>query len=190
MLLDRLRLNVASFLIFTTEDGRVVFYPEGPFRGFVLPDSELESQLADSVNRHHTRAFWSCLMVVVIGAVLNFSVLTLALVGVFDYAWCIVRIRRMTRELVELPRGLSVRLYASLQPTEKLQERCVQGSILLVMAGAGVLLDPTSFILWAGFAFALTLLSVWIYVLRVHVHATSRAQQAASINRDGPSGRT
>ena len=141
--------KIADSLIFTTNDGRVVFYPFGPLKGYLLPKTAFEQLIIKSIIRFNVGALASFIVTAAIGWLLNISMDVLLLIGLLDYVHYYFRIRRITRNLIALPRPLSIRVYAWLQDPERMWKRFWSFTFMTIMCGVlAFLVPPSAALFW------------------------------------------
>ena len=168
MLFTRWKQKIADSLIFTTNDGRVVFYPFGPLKGYLLPKTAFEPLIIKSIVRFNVSALVSFAGAAVIGALLNISMDVLLLIGLLDYVHYCFRIRRITRKFIALPRRLSIRVYASSQAPERMWERIWSITFMALICGVFAFLGPPRALFWVVLAllFAWAVISAYVIYLR------------------------
>jgi hypothetical protein len=115
------RLRKTSFI--RGDDGRIVFYPHGPFKGYVLPRKEFEPIIVDSLARIVAMNIAILIAAVFVGAFVGTVSAMLTAVGFLEFLYFRARIRRLTKKLRLMPRELSVRLYALKQNPDELSQQ-------------------------------------------------------------------
>lgn len=119
-------------------DGRIVFYPHGPFQGYILPRMEFEQIIVNSLARLFSMNFAILIAAVFVGAFLGAVSAMLTAVGFLEFLFYRARVRRLTKKLRLMPRELSVRIYAMKQdPYELSQQFTAQIMILSMMLVMG-----------------------------------------------------
>lgn len=117
-----------------TNDGRVFFYPLGPFKGFILPRLEFEPVIVKSLARCHTWNFAALVLSVAVGLMFGITMILLAIIGFLDMLHYYIRVRQLTRRLPAMPADLSVRFYASQKDPQELAKLFNMELIMIVMS--------------------------------------------------------
>ena len=149
------------------DDGRIIFYPYGPFKGFVLPRKEFEPIIVNSLARFFGMTVAILIAAYAVGVILAAVSAMLTVVGILEFLIYRARVRRLTKKLPTMPRELSVRLYAMKQDPEHLSQQftaqIMMLSMMLVMGTVFQLLGgfPIDWLL--GFALGIVVLSRLVF---------------------------
>lgn len=176
MRFTRWKQKIADSLIFTTNDGKVVFYPFGPLKGYLLPKSAFEPLIIKSIVWFNVSAFASLAGTMVIGALLNINMDILLLIGLLDYVHYYFRIRRITRKLIALPHRLSIRVFASSQDPKKMWERFWLITFMGLIFGVFAFLGPPRALFWVLLALLSTRAVISAYVIYLRNRENSGTQ--------------
>jgi hypothetical protein len=159
------RLRKASFI--RGDDARIVFYPHGPFKGYVLPRKEFEPIIVDSLARIVAMNIAILIAAVFVGAFVGAVSAMLTAVGFLEFLIYGARVRRLTKKLAAMPRGLSVRLYALKQDPEKLSQQLTSQVMMLglmLAMGTGLqILGGLPFDLLLGGALGIVVMSRLVF---------------------------
>lgn len=179
MFFARWKRKIADSIILTTSDGRVVFYPLGAFKAYLVPKTAFEPLIIKSIAWFRASMWASFAVTTAIGVWLNINMDVLLLVGLLDYVHYYFRIRRITRKLVGLPVHLSMRAYASSQDPEMMWQRFFQSTFMAVLCGVVGFLGPPRALFWVGLVLLFSWTVMLAYLIYLH-HRDNRATQDPS----------
>ncbi len=121
MLSEKWKQRIASSHLLTTGDGRIVFYPFGPLKGYLLPKSAYRPLVVKMFESFTIFTIATLVFSFLIGGIFKLSLELLLLIGLLDlipYCFCV---RRLTRKMIKLPCKLSMQVYASVQDPEEMK---------------------------------------------------------------------
>lgn len=176
--------RIAESIIVESSDGRKVFYPFGPFKGYVLSKAAFEPIIIKSIVWFNLSALASFAVAAGICAVFKLSTDVLLIAGILDFVGYYFRFRRVARKLVPLPQRLSIRFYAMAQDEDKMWQRLVSIVMMVIMCGVFVFVGVPSTVFLVGLAIALAWGIVWAYVVFLHYQVNGDANES---NDDAPS---
>ena len=180
------KAKIAKSVLFPVADGRIVFFPYGPFKAWILPRSAFGPIVVNALLWFHISTVVSGILTAVIGAALGINMDILLLVGLLDYIHYHFRVRRITRACIRLPREFGIRLYAASTGIQKLWERLFSIPLMTLMFVGLALLVPAPLLLWGAMAVMFLWGAVIAYVIVVaHRHAFPQIQSGhAGLCRD------
>jgi hypothetical protein len=172
---------ISNNSIFDVGDGRLIFYPYGPFRGYFVPRPEFQPLIVKSIFWFNLTVFATTLAVFPLQVILNLQFDTVLCVGfLLDYAHYDFRTRRITRKFVPLPSALSVRLYARCRGLDELWTRVISLSFLGIVLGAVGHLQGSVFAWIANLVVSYHLVGA---VAAIRAHSGDTPRIAESIER-------
>ena len=133
--------NLKQRLFASSKDGYLVFYPHGPFKGYVVADRSYQRVIVAWISVFIIFTLATTAATIAVGAALGFAVATTSAIGLLDYLWYSMLVRRLTKGLVSLPFGIGFRFYAHCTDEKRLAHQLV-GGIIGLMMGACMLLIP------------------------------------------------
>lgn len=167
-MLTRWKQKIAESTIFPLGDGRRLFFPFGPFKGYVIPKRAFEAVLVKALIRFSVGGLISFVGFSVLGVLLNINMDVLLVVGLLDVVVYYFLARRITRKLIGLPPRLSMRVFSSLQDTERLWVGLIGSTLMAVFIGAHSFFAPPRAVCWVFSAIMLAQAVVFAYIICVH----------------------
>ncbi len=134
------------------DDGRAVFYPFGPFRAYVAPDSECRQRIASRFAALESFSLLGIVAEVPIVSFLHLGIATKVTVVLFlallHWLFYAAVVRHETKGLLPLPFFLGFRFYAGKSEKKRLQRQFFQGLF------CGVVIIVIFGCQWFSFVFA------------------------------------
>ncbi len=121
MLSEKWKQQIVASHLITTGDGRIVFYPFGPLKGYVLPKSAYRPLVVKMFESFTIFTIATCVLSLLVGRTFNLSLELMLLIGLLDLIPCCFCVRRLTRKMIKLPCKLSMQVYASVQDPEEMK---------------------------------------------------------------------
>jgi hypothetical protein len=174
MFFDRWKQQISDNFIFDVGDGRLIFYPYGPFRGYFVPRPEFKPLIVKSIFWFNLTAIATALAAYPLWVVLNLEIDTVLCVGcLLGYGHYHLRTRRVTRKLVPLPSELSLRLYARCRGLNELGTHVIS-SLFMGAIFATIGFVQGSFFSWIVILIVSYHLAGAIAAIRAHSRETRR----------------
>lgn len=163
--MSRKPLNCIKHFIRTTIGGYVVFFPFGPFRGYLLPSSEFTAMATKTVMRFHGLSLLCLPLTFGVSAAFKISIdhSVWMLFGPI-YVLFLACVWRITRKLEKLPFRLSATTYAATAEPEELMQFVTSFALLTGMIGLLLFLMPFSVSLWWLFVSSIGRTASYAYV--------------------------
>lgn len=129
--------------MFIRSNDQLVFYSHGPFSDYVLPTPAYQPIILGAVSRLLVFSFVTSFIAAGIGIAFGFGTVTMAIVGLIDYFWYFLLIRRLTKRLIPLPFGLGFRFYARWYDEERLYQRLFASVFGFALVGWALQVNPS-----------------------------------------------
>lgn len=141
---ENLTAGIKESCFIRSRGGQVIFFPNGPRYGYLLPDDVSESEALSEIWKSWRITFVVLPLSYAIGLYFELAALALTVVTLLDVARYDFRLKRFTAGMIKLPRSLSVRLVAmSDEPTR------LWFAFLLALLLAAICIGVSVFVLFA-----------------------------------------
>ena len=127
--------------LFASGGGHLVFYPLGPFKGYVVGDPSYQRVIVAWISGLMVLSLVTSIIMIAIGGALGLADGTTMVIGLIDFLLYLTLTHRLTKGLASLSFNHSFRFYAHCTDAEELWQRLVAGIILLLLMGSSVLLN-------------------------------------------------
>ncbi|MCH8042698.1 MAG: hypothetical protein IID44_03165 [Planctomycetes bacterium] len=134
--------NVKQRLFASSKDGYLVFYPHGPFKGYVVAEPSYQRVIVAWISGFTVFTLMTGAAAIAIGAAIGFADAMLSVIGLLDCLWYTILVRRLTKGLVALPFGIGFRFYARCTDEKRLWQQLLGGVIIVAVVGACMFLNP------------------------------------------------
>ena len=142
-------------LFASSKDGYLVFYPHGPFKGYVVSDPSYQRVIVAWISGFTVFTLVTGIVAIAIGVAIGFAGATLSAIGLFNGVWYAILVGRLAKGLTALPFGIGFRVYAHCSDEEKLWKQLFAG-VFGVAMGTWMLLIPIGplmpAVLWTAMA--------------------------------------
>ncbi|MCH8923460.1 MAG: hypothetical protein IIA67_09980 [Planctomycetes bacterium] len=125
--------NLTERLFASSKDGYLVFYPHGPFKGYVVADPSYQRVIVAWITGFAVFTLATTLATIAVGAALGFADATTSAIWLLDCLWYLILTRRLTKGLVSLPFGIGFRFYARCTDEKRLWKQVFSGVMMVVM---------------------------------------------------------
>ncbi len=95
-----------------TRDGQVIFFPFGPWSGYLLSDESQESEITSVISTSWRISAFVSVAAFIFGVAVKLTGVMTAIGGLLSLALYYHRIRPLMAEMIKLPRSTSARLSA------------------------------------------------------------------------------
>lgn len=168
--------------ILRSSDGRTVFFPFGPFKGFVIEDSDLDSPLFSYCGRFQQFCLWTSIIAMFVLKALNFSPLYIVFLSLLELILYRIGVHQRTKHLSVLPIGLSIRFYACWYDYQMLCKGFLMAFFIAVLSGFFVFAGPPRIPAIECFVLMSAVSIISGYVLWVRHREDSLLSENAEVN--------
>lgn len=152
-------------MIVTSKSGKSVFYPFGPFKGYLVSKPDYEPIIVRAYAWFVFGGVVNFLIAVFVGRRFDVLLESVMLMLLVDYVLYHFRVRQITKHFVALPWHFSMRVYASLLDPRLMRQ---QTAFLLFYAAGGVyglIAHPFSIAAWSVMGLVVMCIVMQSYLL-------------------------
>jgi hypothetical protein len=173
--------KLAEWLFIDSPDGKVIFFPFSPLKGYVVPNRTFKRLIVKSYLKSRIGGWASVAVALTAGIIFKSTLVALLVIGLSMLLDAKFRIGRLTKKLAPLPVSLSLRSYAHWKNPDRLWDAFIRFAMMAGLLGLFPVMDAFALrrpdlgtvVLWLAFVFCAVSASLYGYLLRTR-HQSQR----------------